>query len=116
MDDDDFQDPPDVRWTGPARAALIAAAERLADAVRSHADTLTALEGREADIHTVFDASRQLAEAAVVYADAQIDLTHTGWPLVLIEVESSLSRSKPTTSRRTTTMTTTTATTWRSRS
>lgn len=86
MDDEDFDEEPDMTWTDPARAALREATERLTDAVRVHADILTRLEGRETDTGTVFHANDQLAEAAVAYANAQFDLTYMSSPFGIIGV------------------------------
>lgn len=85
-DEDDFEDEPDITWTEEARARVRAAAEQLMVTVQTHAGTLTALGG-ERDMQAVFNANKQLAESASAYADAQFDLTHTGWPLGLIEVD-----------------------------
>lgn len=75
----------DEQWTEAARNQFADAANAVIDAIRSHADTLLAIGGR-ADT-ALFAANTSLAAAATQYAEAQLNLTGTGWPFGAIEVD-----------------------------
>lgn len=76
--DDDFEDN-FTPWTATGAAALLAAGEALAIAVRKHARVVAALTESQ-EIRAVFPASEALLPVVLAYADAQFDLTGNGFP------------------------------------
>lgn len=67
-------------WSPESAAAVIAAGDVLADAVRAHARAVAAVADEE-QAQAVFEAGEALLPAALAYADAQFDHSGAGWPL-----------------------------------
>jgi hypothetical protein len=67
-------------WSPESAAAVLAAGEVLAEAVRAHARAVASVSD-EAQAQSVFEAGETLLPAALAYADAQFDHSGAGWPL-----------------------------------
>lgn len=72
-EDDDFVDDFDP-WTETGATALVAAADRLAKAIRDHARTVAGLRETQ-QIQKVFAANDELLPLVLAYSDAQFDFT-----------------------------------------
>lgn len=71
----------DRQWTDEARAAYVAALERLVAELNSHASAVRAMTGANADMVELFLANGALERAGGAYDDALFELTGTslGW-------------------------------------